>query len=69
MHGFVWNGVVAASAGLGIGLVAVIAFSRRRTGRRAAPETLAVTSEPRRRIDVVAIDEGGTRAPEREAKP
>jgi hypothetical protein len=66
MHGFVWNGVVGASAGLGLGLVAVIAFSRRRTGRRAAPETLAVTSEPRRRIDVVAIDEVAERSPGRE---
>jgi hypothetical protein len=28
MYGFDWNGVAAASAGVGIGVAAVIAFSR-----------------------------------------
>jgi hypothetical protein len=66
MYGCDWNGVAAASAGVGIGLAAVIAFNRRRAGRRAAPDTVAVVSEPRRRIDVVAIDEGAACAPRRE---
>jgi len=66
MYGFDWNGVAAASAGVGIGLAAVIAFNRRRAGRRAAADTVAVVSEPRRRIDVVAIDEGAACAPRRE---
>ena len=69
MGGFDWIGVAAASAGGGIGLVAVIAFGRRRTERRTAPASPAATSESRRRIDVVAIDEDVAREPKREAKP
>jgi hypothetical protein len=69
MYGFDWNGVAAASVGAGIGLAALIAFSRRRAGRRAAPDTVALVSEPRRRIDVVAIDAEVAREPKREAKP
>ncbi len=63
-----WNLLAAGSAAVGIGLVAVIAFSRRRTRRRAALASAAVESEPRRRIDVVAIDQGAARAPKRETK-
>jgi hypothetical protein len=66
MYGFDWNGVAAASAGVGIALAAVIAFKRRRTGCPRAPDAVAAASEPRRRIDVVAIDEGAARGPEQE---
>jgi|1186.fasta_scaffold233856_2 hypothetical protein len=63
MGGFDWIGVAAASAGVGIGLVAVDAFSRRRTARRTAQASPADASEPTRRIDVVAIDEEAASTP------
>ena len=62
MYSFDGIGVAAASAGVGIGLAALIALRRRKTVRRAAPEPAVVVSEPRRRIDVVAIDEGAPSA-------
>jgi hypothetical protein len=62
MFGFVWNGVAAVAAGVGIALLAVFAFSRRRTGRRA-PEAVR---EPSRRIDLVTIDEGAASPPTQE---
>jgi hypothetical protein len=68
MYGFDGIGVAAASAGVGIGLAALIALRRRKTVRRAAPEPVAVVGEPRRRIDVVAIDEGAASAA-KQAKP
>ncbi len=64
-----WNLLAAGSAAVGIGLAAVIASSRRGTRRRAALPSDAAESEPKRRIDVVAIDEGPARAPKQEAKP
>lgn len=62
-----WNGLAAGSGVVGISLVAVIALSRRRTKRRAALPSVVVEHEPRRRIDVVAID-APTPAPKRETK-
>ncbi len=64
---FDWNVLAAGSAGIGISLVAVISLSRRRTKRRAALPSVVVENEPRRRIDVVAID-APTPAPKRETK-
>ncbi len=57
MGGFDWIGIAAASTAGGILLVAAVVLGRREAGRRAAPVNTAVASEPRRRIDVVAIDE------------
>ena len=51
-----WSAVAAGSAAVGAALVAVIAFSRRKTRRRAALVNGELESEPRRRIDVVQID-------------
>jgi predicted nuclease with RNAse H fold len=67
MYGFEWNGVAAGSIGVAIGLVAVIAFSRRRTRRRDAQATVEVENEAKKRIDVVAID-APTTAPKRETR-
>lgn len=58
MDGFDWNVFAAGAAGVAIALLAVVALSRRRTRRRAASNAVAVVSEPKRRIDLVAIDEG-----------
>jgi hypothetical protein len=66
MTSFGWNALaVGLAAALGVGFVALTAFGRRRTRRRAA-RTHGLGSG-RRRIDVVAINEsvvGGS--PERE---
>ncbi len=66
MDGFNWNLLAAGSAGVATGLIALVAWSRRRTRRRPAPDPVAVVGEPRRRIDVVAIDEGTASARKQE---
>jgi hypothetical protein len=58
MDGFDWNVFAAGSAGVATALVALVALGRRRTRRRAASDAVAVVGDPRRRIDLVAIDEG-----------
>ena len=67
MYGSDLNWVAVGSAGVGIGLVTVIAFNRRRTRRRGGAANAEVEKEPKRRIDVVAID-APTPASKREAK-
>lgn len=47
---------VGSAAGLGIGLLVVRAFGRRKTKRRAHRAQVADATSPRTRIDVVAID-------------
>ena len=66
MDGFDWNLCAAAAAGLAACLCAVAALSRRKTRRRVALQALAAASNPTRRIDVVAIDEGTPSAREQE---
>jgi len=56
------------AAGLGVVLIAMTALSRRKTRRPAEVAQVAPGSK-RRRIDVVAIDEGAGRAQERERHP
>ncbi len=68
MHSFDWNLLAAGSAGVGIGLVALFAFSRRKARRLAALTTVGAENRSRPRIDVVAIDEDARRASNREAK-
>lgn len=67
MDGFHWSFIAAGLAGVGTGLVALQLFGRRRLRRRAASAHAAGESEPKRRIDVVAID-APTHAPKRETK-
>jgi hypothetical protein len=66
MTSFDW-GVLTASlaSGLGVGVIAMTALRRRRT-RRCSEYTQVGPGSRRRRIDVVAIDEGAARARERE---
>jgi hypothetical protein len=65
MTSFDWDVLVGLAAGLGLGLTAVTALRLRTTRRRAQfAKTDAATK--RRRIDVVAIDEGAERSPQRE---
>jgi len=52
-----WNLWAAGAAGIAIGLCALAALTRRKTSRRAALQARAAVSNPKRRIDVVAIDE------------
>jgi hypothetical protein len=58
MGGFDWNLWGAAAAAIAIGLCALGALSRRKTRRRTDLEALAAIGSSKRRIDVVAIDEG-----------
>ncbi len=58
MDGFDWNVFAAGSAVVVTALLALVGLSRRRTRRRAVSDDLAAISEPKRRIDLVAIDEG-----------
>jgi hypothetical protein len=53
---------VGLAAGLGVGLIALMAIRRRSARRRAQ----LAQANKRRRIDVVAIDEDAERSPERE---
>ena len=58
MDGFDWNVFAAGSAAAAVVLLALVALTRRRTTRRVASNAVAVVSEPKRRIDLVAIDDG-----------
>ena len=66
MAGFDWNLWAAGAAGIAIGLCALAALTRRKTSRRAALQARAAVGNPKRRIDVVAIDEGTASAGKRE---
>ena len=66
MTGFDWDVLaVGLAAGLGVGVIAMTALRLRRT-RRRAQFAQADPGNKRRRIDVVANDEGAERSPERE---
>ena len=66
MTSFDWSLLTASLAGgLGVGVIAMTALRRHRTRRRTEDPQVDPGSR-RRRIDVVAIDEGATRARERE---
>lgn len=66
MSGFDWDVLaVGLAAGLGVGLIALIAI-RRRSARRRAQFAQADLRTKRRRIDVVAIDEDAEHSPEQE---
>ncbi len=66
MTSFDWSVLTASLAGgLGVGVIAMTARRRHRTRRRAEYAQVGPVSR-RRRIDVVAIDEGAARARERE---
>jgi len=66
MPSFGWDVLtVGLAAGLGLGLTAVTALHLRTTRRRTQLAHVGSAAKPRR-IDVVAIDEGGERSPERE---
>jgi len=58
---------VGLAAALGVGLIALTAI-RRRSAKRRAQLSQAGPGNKRRRIDVVAIDEGAERSPKRERK-
>jgi hypothetical protein len=60
MDGFDWNVFAAGSAVVVTALLALVGLSRRWTRRRTTSDGLAAISEPKRRIDLVAIDEGAT---------
>jgi len=66
MTSFDWDVLaVGLAAGLGVGLIALMAIRRRSARRRAHLAQIGPASK-RRRIDVVAIDEDAERSPERE---
>jgi hypothetical protein len=66
MTNFDWNLLTASLAGgLGVSVIAMTALRRHRTRRRTEDPQVGPGSR-RRRIDVVAIDEGAARARERE---
>jgi uncharacterized membrane protein len=66
MTSFDWSVLTASLAGgLGVGLIAMTALRRHRTRRRTGYAQVGPETR-RRRIDVVAIDEGAARARERE---
>jgi hypothetical protein len=66
MTGFDWDVLaVGPAAGLGVGLIALIAI-RRRSARRRAQLAQADLGTKRRRIDVVALDEDAEHSPEQE---
>jgi hypothetical protein len=66
MTSFGWEVIaVVLAAGLGLGVIAGTAFGRRRRRHPAEPAPVG-PSRQRRRIDVVAIDEGVGRSPEQE---
>jgi len=58
MDGFDWNVFAAGSAVVVTALLALVGLSRRKTRRRTPSDALAAISEPKRRIDLVTIDEG-----------
>jgi hypothetical protein len=61
-----WSALTASLAGgAGLGFIAMTAVRRRRR-RRRAEYAQAASGSRRRRIDVVAIDDGAERARERE---
>jgi hypothetical protein len=66
MDGFDWILWAAGVAGITARLCALAALSRRKTRRRTDREALAAISNSKRRIDVVAIDEGTVSARKRE---
>ena len=66
MTGFDWDVLaVGLAAGLGVGLIALIAI-RRRSARRRVQLAQADLGNKRRRIDVVAIDEDAEHSPKQE---
>jgi hypothetical protein len=63
MTSFDWSVLaVGLAVGLGVGLIALMAI-RRRSARRRAQLAQVDAGSKRRRIDVVAIDEGAERSP------
>lgn len=58
MDGFDWNVFVGGSAAVVTALLVLVGLSRRKARRGAASDGLPAVREPKRRIDLVTIDEG-----------